>query len=346
MNKGKLVYRHVAELINRAIEVGDLTGRLPSERELSIRYGVSRVTVRRALELLLDAHIVHRLARKGTFVGRATIAVGIPVKRRIAFFRFGSQAMTHYETVLIAGLSQRCGVAGYHLFVETFTDNHALRQRFATIYQVEQPDLCIMSGVVSQGSAQFITAGGIPVLLLDNFIANALLDSYDSCCLNWYNWGYRAARYFISHGYRRIALVTGAVEIMKNIEIAAGLVAAHEEDDLIRNKDLTVHCRTESMQAGVDAIMQLMELEYPDALIAGSNLLGTGVLLGIIQMADERQKPVITVGVDNNSKLNIYQLEYLNFDEHDAVSKCWNLLERRLKHPTAPPKAVCPAWSF
>lgn len=346
MNNNKLIYRHVAELINGGIDDGSLNGRLPSERELANAYGVSRVTIRRALDLLLDANVVHRLACKGTYVGRAVVEAEISANRRIGFFIFGSGAMTQYENVLIAGLSQRCSAAGYHLFIESFADNHDLHQRFATICRLETPNLCLLSGALSQSSAQFITAARIPVLLLSKFTVSELQNSYDSCCLNWYNWGYRAARYFISHGYRRIALITGAAVIMKNIEITEGVKAAHEEDDLIRSQGLTFHCRRETMQAGFDALLQMIELEYPDAIIASSSLLGDGVLFGAVQQPDECQQPVITLGKSNNPKLNAYQLDYLSFDGDDAVKKCWRLLERRLKHPAAPAEVAFPIWDF
>jgi len=333
-------------MINRAIDDGSLNGRLPSERELASAYGVSRVTIRRALELLLNANVVHRLARRGTFVGRSTVDPEIAVKRRIGFFCFGSEPMTHYETVLLRGLSQRCGIAGYHLFIESFVDNHDLQQRFPTICRREKPDLCLLTGVVSQGIAKFITTGDISVILLTKFVVSELQNSYDSCCLDWYNWGYRAARYFISHGYRRLGLITGAASVMKNIEISEGVNAAHEEDQLMRSKDLTFHCRSASVQAGVDAVLQLTELEYPDAIITSNSLLGDGVLFGAIQQADEWQQPIIALGRDSDSELNIYPFKYLSFDGADASKKCWRLLERRLKHPAAPVEVVTPVWKF
>lgn len=42
--------------------------RLPSEKELSDTYGVSRITVRKALELLSSDNIVVKQQGKGTFV--------------------------------------------------------------------------------------------------------------------------------------------------------------------------------------------------------------------------------------------------------------------------------------
>lgn len=43
---------------------------LPSERELMSRYGVSRATVRRAIDAMVTDGVLHRIQGKGTFVSR------------------------------------------------------------------------------------------------------------------------------------------------------------------------------------------------------------------------------------------------------------------------------------
>lgn len=52
--------------------------RLPTERELSEKYGVARNTVRRALEALEDAQLVVRHVGRGTFKAQVTNAGGDP----------------------------------------------------------------------------------------------------------------------------------------------------------------------------------------------------------------------------------------------------------------------------
>lgn len=58
-----------------AIEAGQLQpgGRLPSERELTERYGVSRMTVRQAIGHLEQEGIVRRVQGKGSFVAPAKV---------------------------------------------------------------------------------------------------------------------------------------------------------------------------------------------------------------------------------------------------------------------------------
>lgn len=54
-----------AKIEERGYQVGD---RLPSEKELSEQYHVSRITSKKAVELLAEEGLVTRIPGKGTFV--------------------------------------------------------------------------------------------------------------------------------------------------------------------------------------------------------------------------------------------------------------------------------------
>lgn len=64
------LYSQLAALLRRQIETGDFEpGRaIPAESELVRRYQVSRVTVRKALDVLVDEGLIVRQQGKGTFV--------------------------------------------------------------------------------------------------------------------------------------------------------------------------------------------------------------------------------------------------------------------------------------
>ena len=63
------VYRQLAALLRARIESGELPpGRaIPAEHRLRDEYGVGRDTVRRALQVLRDEHLVVTVWAKGTF---------------------------------------------------------------------------------------------------------------------------------------------------------------------------------------------------------------------------------------------------------------------------------------
>ena len=64
------LYLQIADDIRNKIKSGELTenSRIPTEAELSQSYQVSRITIRKALEILEDEEILVRRQRLGTFV--------------------------------------------------------------------------------------------------------------------------------------------------------------------------------------------------------------------------------------------------------------------------------------
>jgi GntR family transcriptional regulator len=65
----RVAYRALAEELRRAIARGDFAGgkRLPTEAELSASHGLSRQTVRRALQELVAEALVFRVRGRGTY---------------------------------------------------------------------------------------------------------------------------------------------------------------------------------------------------------------------------------------------------------------------------------------
>ncbi len=79
------LYLWVASLLRDSIETGQLgpQASVPSERVLSARYGVSRMTARHALETLVLEGYVHRDPRRGTFVAEPRLRFGVGSFTRI-----------------------------------------------------------------------------------------------------------------------------------------------------------------------------------------------------------------------------------------------------------------------
>jgi GntR family transcriptional regulator len=131
-------YRAIADELRRRVESGELAAGalLPSESDLSGAYGVSRVTVRKALDLLRDDGLVDSRQGFGWFVaadpvrqslGRlgtieAQLAeLGVESERRVVGFRFAS------------GPSWVRRVLGVDTVLEVRRVNHADGQPFARV---------------------------------------------------------------------------------------------------------------------------------------------------------------------------------------------------------------------
>lgn len=73
------LYLQLKEAIWEQIEAGRLTpgDPLPSERELSVKYGISRMTCRQAIGELVAEGVLYRQRGKGTFVANPKISQGL-----------------------------------------------------------------------------------------------------------------------------------------------------------------------------------------------------------------------------------------------------------------------------
>lgn len=70
-----LLMQHLLEKIETAMKADE---RLPSEREICVQYGVSRATVRQALEALEHMGRIYRVQGRGTFVSPRKVHQGLP----------------------------------------------------------------------------------------------------------------------------------------------------------------------------------------------------------------------------------------------------------------------------
>ncbi|HEY8544988.1 MAG TPA: GntR family transcriptional regulator [Acidimicrobiales bacterium] len=118
----QLRYRTIADDLRRRVENGDFAagGLLPSESELSGGYGVSRVTVRKALELLREEGLIDSRQGFGWFVAADPLrqalgflgtiegqleSLGVASERRVVAFGFvkappRARQVLHSTTVL------------------------------------------------------------------------------------------------------------------------------------------------------------------------------------------------------------------------------------------------------
>jgi GntR family transcriptional regulator len=62
------LYQQLATILRDQISTGQITDKLPSESYLQQQHGVSRGTVRRAIEILTEEGLVYTIGARGTFI--------------------------------------------------------------------------------------------------------------------------------------------------------------------------------------------------------------------------------------------------------------------------------------
>jgi GntR family transcriptional regulator len=71
----KSVYLQIADDVQHRIETGEITLRLPGERDMAEEYRAAIMTVRRALRELRERSIIETLPARGSFVASALVAI-------------------------------------------------------------------------------------------------------------------------------------------------------------------------------------------------------------------------------------------------------------------------------
>jgi GntR family transcriptional regulator len=145
------VERRIRELISSG-QLGE-DGRLPTERELAERLGVSRTTVRQVLDQLEHAGSVHRRRGRtgGTFVTRGRVDIdfgylaGIPAYLRAQGFRPGahvvSARMIPADRTTAGALRIRTGALVYEVIRVRLADEIRISLENARIPVALAPDL-------------------------------------------------------------------------------------------------------------------------------------------------------------------------------------------------------------
>ncbi len=93
------VYQQVADALAARIEAGRYPGQLPAERDLAQEFGVSYVTVRRAMTVLRERGLIQTIRGRGTFT--APGSAGNPARPAIppGAAQVGVRALRNQEPV-------------------------------------------------------------------------------------------------------------------------------------------------------------------------------------------------------------------------------------------------------
>ncbi len=104
-NQNQYLYIQLADTLREQIKSGAIhTGQfLPSENELSRQYGISRISVRKALELLVHEGLIIRKMGQGTLVS-AEAAVTVTTKTRT--LRVASASPSHFSNYCFSWLAK------------------------------------------------------------------------------------------------------------------------------------------------------------------------------------------------------------------------------------------------
>jgi len=225
-------YYQVYQSLKNRIESGEFPPdtSLPSERQLVVDYNVSRITIVKALDTLVNERLVRREHGRGTFVNTPAVQPDVTLA-------FVSGVMIHPSIYrVLMGAARVASERGYGLNVVGLHDD-GLDTDFA-LRQIESHNV---AGVLTYPRPskkdlklyQSLQERGIPLVMIDRYYEEI---EADSVVFEEEQASYEMTRHLIEKGHERIAFVTQyEVTASSVIQRIQGYRQAMEESNLFRD---------------------------------------------------------------------------------------------------------------
>lgn len=196
--KYELVYETISDQIEAGIlKAGD---KLPDENTLAAKFGVSLITIRRAMTDLADAGLIRRVRGKGSYVNPPK-ADTLPREKVIAFMLNHGNSTAVHITRIVSGVHDVLAAHGYGLMVQWDTADATLTQESVNRMLANRVEGFIIypyDPLKDTPRYDYLKSIGVPYVLLDRYDFRRH-DPYVGS--NDFMGGRLAARQFLEYGH-------------------------------------------------------------------------------------------------------------------------------------------------
>jgi DNA-binding LacI/PurR family transcriptional regulator len=273
---------------------------IPSERQLAESYGVSRITVVRALNDLAQEGVLERRQGKGTFVTAPPRQIRVqPSVRKVVGFM--APVLTDpYLFDVVRGVENVAARNGYNLVIICTNEDEVLESQYVlTARQQGLVGLVVypMHGQPNQAAFEQALAEGFPLVFVDRDYPRLQADSVVS---DDERGSYALTRHLLDYGHRRIAFVpwyevecTSVQGRLRGYRRALQEAGLPFDDDLIWS-DLYPHDAAEG--ANRDELNRLIAQGGVTALFAVNFIIATSLLRDLLACGFRIPEDVSLVG--------------------------------------------------
>lgn len=229
----KIMYEQIYEDIINGIQDGvyEAGGLLPSEKELAMKYNVSRITTGKAMTLLTDRGIVERVRGKGTFVrDNAKNIINEESEPRQELYQGISMAESNmlgvvvdafnldFGTHLLKGIEREChrnnlSMLLYCTYGDPQVENEAIRTALAN--GCKGLLLMTVQGEVYNEMILKLVLNKVPIVLIDREMKGLGIPCVKT---DNYKATWELTELLVEQGHRKICLVNHKFETTPTIE--------------------------------------------------------------------------------------------------------------------------------
>jgi DNA-binding LacI/PurR family transcriptional regulator len=251
-------YRHIYDYLLEQISSGKLNAgdKLPSEKELCGIFGVSRITSKKALELLAEAGIISRLPGKGSFVGGS---LGRKAVRSVPASRFIALIISDFNdafgTRMLYAIEEACTTLGYHLILKRTRDSAEEEERaLKSLADDGAAGILMLPAHGEYYNAEILKQilNKRPLVFVDRKMKGLPVPSVATDNVTTAKLG---VEHLLRLGHRNIAFYSGPVEYISTVEARwNGFVKAFADSGIIL--DPAFVCLNIAAEGGMDAVKE------------------------------------------------------------------------------------------
>jgi len=219
------LYRQIKEYVRNQIEqsVWLANDKIPSENEMAGQFKVSRITIKNALQELIEEGLIYRIQGKGTFVAQDKLGeppVYRPEKRQgdltVAFLM--PRIDNRFTANLLHGIENQLAEEGVNLLFRTTGDSQETEKEL--LNQIVRSGV---NGIIiypAQGQSYNeeilkLTLNEFPVVVVDRYLRGV---ETNYVCSDNVTGAFEATEHCYRMGHRRIGFITTHVEGTSSIE--------------------------------------------------------------------------------------------------------------------------------
>ncbi len=195
---------------------------------------------------------------------------------------------------IMLGVEHELQRHGYHLLLATLDDEMLGRPEQGSVVRGRHVDGLVLAGpFVPPAFILSLYTQGVPMVLVDNSIAGAQIDCVvcdDQAA------AYQLAEHVLSHGYRRIVVLSGPETWFTNRERCAGICAALCMDGL--DAPPVLHAEATTYQTGYQLMIRALS-QRPEAILAVNDVMAMGAIDAAVESGLCVPSDVAVTGFDD-----------------------------------------------
>lgn len=285
-------YLLVEQHIRKAIKQKSMVEKLPGERTLAKELGFSYMTIRKAIDNLVNEGVLYKVPTKGTFVADRK-KNGKKKTRNIGYF---------LDSSIKSGIS-----SPYYSLIFNAIEKEAAKHNYSVVYFSDISDnklrkiLKKLDGVIAtcmpriENIIQEIKET-VPVVVLDNSAADK---SIPSVILDNYNADVESVDYICSLGHKRIGFMMGLEDSDVGKNRYAGYQQGLGKNGLPLDEALVFH-GDYSFRSGLKGAEYFLDLDTrPTAIICANDSMAIGAMRWLHQAGVKVPEDMSIIGFDD-----------------------------------------------